>query len=383
MIMSSKLNIAVITNVIPQYREDMYRRLIDNYADNLHMFCQDKMPGMNLNTVHRNFNKNVTIVNALSLKKEKLCWQFIPLFKIIKQYDVIFIYGNPRVFSNVIFSLILKALGKKIVIWGQFHTASSSPMMKKLRLLWWRNFDFIFLYTDKEADQYRFYCPDVYYVTGMNNGVNQSEVSAAINEFPPNILESWVVDNKLKEKTILLSCARLDKKNQFEMVIDSLPDIIKIYPNLLWCVIGDGDEKLALKEKAKILGVANYIKWLGPIYAQNKLAPWFLSARCLIHPGSIGLSLMHAMGYGLPVITHDNEAHQMPEIAALIDGKNGVLFKEGDKSSLIEKALLLLGDEVFSNKLSSFAKQTVAENYNTKVMAEKFIGMVNKTQEKI
>ena len=81
--MSSKLNIAVITNVIPQYREDMYRRLIDNYADNLHMFCQDKMPGMNLNTVHRNFNKNVTIINALSLKKEKLCWQFIPLFKII------------------------------------------------------------------------------------------------------------------------------------------------------------------------------------------------------------------------------------------------------------------------------------------------------------
>jgi len=381
--MSDKLNIAVITNVIPQYREDMYHRLVDNYGNDFHVFCQDKIPGMNLNTVHKNFNQNVTIIKALSLQKEKLCWQFLPAFKIIKQYDVVFVYGNPRVLSNVIWSLILKTLGKKVVVWGQFHTASSSSLMKKIRLWWWGIFDFIFLYTDKEAEQYRHLCPDVYYVTGMNNGVNQNEVNAAVNKCSQDILDTWAEENDLKDKVILLSCARLDIKNQFEMVIESLPDIIKIYPDILWCVIGDGDVKSALKEKAEKLGVAEYIKWLGPIYSQDKLAPWFLSARCLIHPGSIGLSLMHAMGYGLPVVTHDNESHQMPEIAALIDGENGLLFREGDKSSLIEKILLLIGDKELSKKLSSHAKQTVADNYNTKIMAEKFIGMVNKTQEKI
>lgn len=381
--MSHTKKIAVVTNVIPQYREDMYRRLFEYYGSDLQVYCQSDIPGVNLNLVHEKFKNNITLIKYISLRKEKLAWQFVPFIKLLTEYDIIFIYGNPRVLSSVFGSLILRVVGKKVVIWGQYHTASSSEKMKKLRLGWWSLFNYIFLYTDKEAIQYKERYPGTLYVTGMNNGVNQNEITAVVSVFSENKLTNWIIENDLEGKVILLSCARLDKKNQFDMVVECLPEIIEKYPNILWCVIGDGDEGESLRTKASKMGVSQYIKWLGPVYEQEKLAPWFLSARCLIHPGSIGLSLMHAMGYGLPVITHDNENHQMPEIAALVNGKNGVLFKEKDKSSLIEKISLLIEDDEFAKNLSSHAKQTVTENYNTKMMADKFVEMVNKIEKEM
>ena len=177
----------------------------------------------------------------------------------------------------------------------------------------------------------------------------------------------------LKNKLLILSCARLDKKNRFEFFIDCLPDLIKQYPDLVWCVIGKGEEENILKNKASSLGIDAYIKWLGAIYKQEELAPWFMSSRLLVHPGSIGLSLMHAMGYGLPVVTHNNLDMQMPEIAALDDGYNGVLYREHNMDSLIAGINRVLCDIDLTNTLSKNSRATVESRFNTRIMAENFM----------
>ena len=58
----TKLRIAIITNVIPSYRKDFYRRLIDDDALETEVFCQSKIPGMNLNLVHDELGDAVTVV---------------------------------------------------------------------------------------------------------------------------------------------------------------------------------------------------------------------------------------------------------------------------------------------------------------------------------
>jgi len=373
--------IAVITNVLPQYREDMYARLFEKYGDNLQVYCQPMIPGMNLNTVHDKFKSNVQLLSFFSLQREALCWQRLPFFEIIKNYKIIFIYGNPRVISNVFYSILFKLLGKKVVVWGQFHTASSNSWLKSIRLKWWAGFKYIFLYTDREAEKYKQINKNSAFVTGMNNGVNQTEIHNVIKKFDDASLQQWKSNAGVSDKRIILSCARLEEKNKYDLLIDCLPNLVVKYPDLLWCVIGDGAEKKALQARAQELHVDQHIKWLGAIYTQEALAPWFLSSECLVHPGAIGLSLMHSMGYGLPVVTHDNEDKQMPEIAALVDGVNGLMFSEGDTKSLTEVVYSLLDDNDLQKKLSSNAFKTIAENYNTEKMAEKFITMVNKIEE--
>ncbi|MEM5787156.1 MAG: glycosyltransferase, partial [Syntrophobacteraceae bacterium] len=83
-------------------------------------------------------------------------------------------------------------------------------------------------------------------------------------------------------------------------------------------------------------------------------------------------------GYGLTVITHDNLSQHTPEIHALKDGYNGVLFRDGDSSDLAAKVQHLGRDPDYRAALSRNALRTVQEEYNMDVMARNFLGALRK-----
>jgi hypothetical protein len=53
-----------------------------------------------------------------------------------------------------------------------------------------------------------------------------------------------------------------------------------------------------------------------------------------VSPGNVGLTAIHALSYGTPVITHDDYKHQMPEFEAIVPGKTGAFFIANDLNSL-------------------------------------------------
>ena len=371
--MASRIRVAVITNIIPSYRSDFFRRLFADPNLKLTVFCQKKIPGINLMTVEQNFADHVVEVGYLGAKRELIGWQNLPLKKILHGFDVYFIYGNPRVLSNIYISLLLKLLGKTVVIEGQLHTASSSQWTKAIRLLWWRFYDYIFLYNDTEVrllKQMSGFSQKI--IIGMNNGLDQTAINRACQHWPEQKLLAWQNQQLLNDKLILLSCARLEAKNHFEWLIKCLPELKKRYPNLIWCVIGDGEEQLNLQKIANELHVSDSIRWLGALFDEEQLAPWFLTSKALVHPGAVGLSLLHAFGYGLPVITHDSDAQHMPEFAALQNDINGKVYRYGDLNSMIDTIALTLED---ASALGKNAKYTAETHYNTEIMAQRFLQM--------
>ena len=56
-----------------------------------------------------------------------------------------------------------------------------------------------------------------------------------------------------------------------------------------------------------------------------------------LYPGYIGLSLVHALWYGLPVITHDNLLRHAPEFTVLKDKFNSIKYKENNHDDLADK----------------------------------------------
>jgi glycosyltransferase involved in cell wall biosynthesis len=159
-------------------------------------------------------------------------------------------------------------------------------------------------------------------------------------------------------------------------MIDAMPKLLKVEPRLVWCLLGDGPERQQLAELAKKNRVEHAIRWAGSLYDENTLAPWFKTSEVLVHPGAIGLTLLHAFGYGLPVVTHDNRNDQMPEIAALRNGANGVLFRQGNVEALVESLLMILRGPEIRARLSEAALRTAREGFNTAVMASRFSEMV-------
>ncbi len=78
---------------------------------------------------------------------------------------------------------------------------------------------------------------------------------------------------KLKNKKIIISCARLDKEDKFKGIdetIQSLNEIEKSFPNVFYIIIGDGDDKKRLEDKAKFLKVDHLCLFLGKLDEKTK-----------------------------------------------------------------------------------------------------------------
>jgi len=59
-----------------------------------------------------------------------------------------------------------------------------------------------------------------------------------------------------------------------------------------------------------------------------------MSANVTVSPGQVGLTAIHSLAYGTPVITHNDPNDQGPEWEAIVPGQNGNLFKRGDIDDL-------------------------------------------------
>ena len=367
------IRVALVTNFVPGYRTDFLRRLAKSVEIDVTVFCSDGAPD------HFQLASHDALVRPLSswcLGPEAVVWQRLPLRALARSFDVVFLYGNPRYLSNVVASFLLRWMGQKVVIQGQAHSHTSRGWSEKLRIGWWRRFGYHFVYTDADAERLKQLGFDSV-VIGMNNGLDQTAIDEARSAWGRSRLAAWQERQGLAGRPVMLSCARLVTKNRFHEVLDAMPTLLARHPGLVWCLIGDGPDRRRLEEMAAGRGLSDHVRFVGALHEEAELAPWFCSARFLIHPGAIGLTLLHAFGYGVPVLTHDSVAHHGPEACVLEPERNGLVYSRGDQRALIAGCLALLDDPAGAAAMGRCARATVRKQYNTAVMAERFHEMAH------
>lgn len=378
---SKPLRVAVVTNVLPHYRAPFYRRLFERRDLDVEVFCQSAIPGMNLSTAHAEFPHRITLVPSMSLRRERLGWQRLPWRMLLTSFDVVFVTGNPRVVSNVLLAVLVGLRGGRLIIWGQAHAAGANAFTERLRLLWWQSSHNLLVYTDGDVRWLRARGFERQHIVGMNNGLDQKHIDEVAGTWDDRSLATWRKRNDLTGRTLVLSCTRLERKNRFADWVKAMPRVISRQPDLLWCVVGDGPERPVLEAQARQLKVAEHVRWLGSIVDDVGLAPWFLSSRLLVHPDGIGLSLLHAFGYGLPVVTQGDATTHGPEFSAFAAGETGLLFKRGDASDLAEVICQLLSDEAAGERMGETARQVAREKYNVDIMVTRFVDMAKSVNE--
>jgi glycosyltransferase involved in cell wall biosynthesis len=102
-----------------------------------------------------------------------------------------------------------------------------------------------------------------------------------------------------------------------------------------------------------------------------------MSARALVHPGKIGLSLLHAFGYGCPVVTNGDIGAHTPEIAAFRVGETGLLFNEKDPGALAAAIGAIVSSPESRERMSRCAIRVAREDFNVGVMVERFGQLVD------
>lgn len=104
-------------------------------------------------------------------------------------------------------------------------------------------------------------------------------------------------------------------------------------------LVGDGSERRSLEQQASSLNLDSSVWFYGECYDEQETATLLFNADICVSPGNVGLTSIHSMMYGTPVISHGNFDWQMPEYEAIEPGVTGDFFEYGCADSLAETLL--------------------------------------------
>ena len=353
--------IRIFQPVILEYRRGLYAGLWKRYGDRIEVWAAESLgvdKSVPLEGISTDYGHNFVRIGPF-------IWQRGLTLKGLARGDVLVVCGELRQLSSLWYAVCARFRGIRVIWWGH-HWSSTSRMWKVLiRLSIARLLSNAFLcYTRTGVRFLRQHGFSKRLVFSTGNTIDQNPIKIAMQKWSAENLHGFQVEKCIADKNVLLISGVLRPKMNLPMLISALADNRIRERGVKLVVIGDGPEKQVAVEVAKDLGVANNIIWAGATRDQNELAPWFLSAKIYVYPGAIGLSILHAFSYGLPVITHGNIEHQMPEFEAMEDGKTGLVFQEESQEDMIAKICALLDSPDMCNAMRQNALKKAYEQYS-------------------
>ncbi len=199
----------------------------------------------------------------------------------------------------------------------------------------------------------------------VNNSLNYEEQ----NNLFLNCSESSVNETSFLPFDIpyIIFTGRLIKERKLELLFKALVYLKENNTLVNLLILGTGPHEFFLKEQIEKLNLQNQVLMGGACYDEKILCKYFVNAEMCVFPGPIGLTIIHSMTYGTPVITNNNLDKQKPEVEALIDGYNGYLFNEDDSLDLAIKISKILNlSPIEKKKFEMNCLNSIKNNYTPK-----------------
>lgn len=335
-----RMKIILLEHVLAHYRKDVFEDLI-SYPN----FSMEIIGGENFKGI-KSLGKPYTSFPYKEMRF--LGHDFFYLKGIInyitkKKPDVIICTGfDPHLIHTILLFLAHKIILRKKFIWWTHGTTGKQGRLGFLfRKFFYKNADGILVYSQKGNDNL------------LNMNVNPDNIKIVGNclnkeDYGFLNLDLLTVPPKNEKKFTILFCGRITPSKKIDILIQSL-SILKTNLNIDFkCIIIGGGDTTDLNILTKQLQLENVVEFTGAKYG-NETFPYFLNADLFVYPGGVGLSLLQAFSFGLPVITSDKLDLHGPEIELLHPGKNGD-FCKNENSEDFAKTILTWHKKILKNK---------------------------------
>jgi len=184
----------------------------------------------------------------------------------------------------------------------------------------------------------------------------------------------------LANKKIILSLGRLIKLKGYDLVLKALPEVVRVVPNLIYLIIGEGEEEKELRELVKKLDLEKYVNFVEAIKGPEETrASYYALADVFAGPSreiiykdykhieSFGLVYLEAAAAEKPVIA--TKIGGIPE--AVLNGQTGLLVPPENPQALAQALIKLLTDEELAKKLGKQGRKRVEKEFRWEQQVEK------------
>lgn len=319
----------VITNIGTHYRYTIYKEMAKEFNCSFYL-------GDHVQTPIKTFEYSALTGYKKTLKNlffHHFYWQKGSVQLIFKDYKYYILDGEPYCLSSWMILLLAKLKGKKTIAWTHAWYGRESFIKKLLKKTFYSMHDKLLVYNEyaiklmqKIGVKSEMYCI-------ANSLDSDKEKKIRNNTHYTNVFSEHFKNSH----TTIIYCGRIQQWKKLEMIIDAIKALKEQGILINAVFVGKDVEGVNLEGYAQRQQVSNQIWMYGPCYDDNTLGELFFNAQVCVSPGNVGLTAIHSLTFGCPVITHGNFPYQGPEFEAIAPGLTGDFFKQGDSVDLTKK----------------------------------------------
>lgn len=164
------------------------------------------------------------------------------------------------------------------------------------------------------------------------------------------------------QRPVILTVGRLQERKGHDILIQSLPDIIKQHPQVLYAIIGDGENKTSLQELVANLELNDHVMFMSELSDQQMIQCYQQCDLFVLPNRSVGrdiegfgMVLVEAQACAKPVIAGDSGG----TAETMLLNETGFIVDCTSPKHLPKKISLLLGDNKLAQSMGQKGRKHV------------------------
>lgn len=269
---------------------------------------------------------------------------------------------DSRIVSNLWLFLVRRHRKLPVILWGHglSRRRNSPRWIVHLRRWMAHQADALIFYDERGRQDF------------LKLGLPEEKLFVANNSIDVERIQSLSLKNRAKRKNILY-IGRLIPAKKADLLIEGFARAYNRLPEgTRLVIVGDGPERGRLTSLVQAHEIAELVDLAGEITDDAELAPRFAESAVCVSPGYVGLSAIHSLAFGVPLLVADAEPHS-PEIEVFLPGKTGEFFKANDADALADSLVKLLANRQLLADMGKTGWDLVQAKYSVQHMADVFL----------
>jgi glycosyltransferase involved in cell wall biosynthesis len=367
------MTVAIVYQFLPHYRAGIFLKLLESKRHN-YIFVAG----------HNNLAPSIPewlVPSGTPFAEANCYWLWRPWFyqhglaalALRKDIHAIIYLGTPYSLSTWYSAIIGKLTGKRILFWTHGWLANKGRFREQIKKRFMRLADTLLLYGTRAKS------------IGARMGFSSDRMVVIYNSL--NYHEQEAIRNQIRDEDLIelrlrmfgdastpyaICTARLTRECGLELLLAAQAVLREDNKVVNVVLVGDGPERGRLSTLARAKSLPVF--FVGACYDEAAVARLIRGASVTVSPGKVGLTAIHSLTYGTPVITHDHFDQQAPEVEAIEPGRNGDLFKHGDVDDLARLMWKWCSRSWPDEELRTRCYEAVERNYNPTSQVEAIEG---------